>query len=428
MLRYRTRGSHINTLSNYQTIDGTCATPGVSNLIVNSKQGMFGHLETMSDIVTPDFKARSKRGDIVNTFMEYTSNVQKCSGSNHILRSINESCVATHTHAIEDASQGTFIYWAGVSLPPGNWRGLDVVSLIDAADIQAAVKVAATQAWQNASQHSADILTDLAESRETVGMLTNPTSSFKSLTNAINSGSKKGGKLGKGLKVVSGAARTSGDLWLQYRYGVRPLVKSVQGVLEALSVTKASERHTYRGSYTLYKSATTSGVKSWNGADHSWTQVSTDKVIIRSGLLFQEQVLPQSTALGLTGSGMLSVPWEVIPLSFVADWFVDVGSFLQGFAASFHKFPIAEWHSIRREQTVTWNVTGTALPVGTIYTLVKPATEVRYVSQIKKTRYPNLPGPSITLKPQSFEKVFSDLRGVDSFVLATQKFFKAVRG
>jgi len=422
MERYRVRGGLVPFKSNYYTIDGDCAHPGALQQVNNSTTGWNGTVETMSDIVTPGFKGKSARGEVIITAMQSSRNTQSCSGSNHILRSIAESCVTTHTHALEDASSGAFIYSS-----QGSGTQLVPPALLSSSDIWSGVLVAATQAWQNANAHQADILTDLAESRQTLQMLKNPTSSLQGLTRAItnSAGQKFGG--GK-VKILKALAKTPVDLWLQYRYGVRPLVSSVNGVLDALATSKVKERHTYRGSYSLHTQATTTGTISWNAANHTWQQTSTDDVQIRGGLLFQEEVIRKSTALGLTAGGMLAVPWEIVPFSFVADWFVNVGSFLQGFGTSYYKFPLGSWYTVRRERSATWNVTGTTLPVGSGYTLQKTATEKRTGRVIDKYRAYPLPGPSLTFKPQSFDKVLADLRVVDAFALAAQQFARIFRG
>lgn len=422
MERYRVRGGLVPFKSNYTTYDGDCAHPGALVQANNVTTGWNGTVETMSDIVTPGFKRKSAQGEVIISAMQSNLTQQNCGGSNHILRSIAESCVTTHTHSVEDASAGAFIYSSqGIGtllIPP---------SLISSSDIWSGVLVAATQAWQNANAHQADILTDLAEARQTVQMLRNPTSSLQGLTKAITN--SLGKKIGGGkVKILKAVAKTPVDMWLQYRYGVRPLVSSVNGVLDALATSKVKERHTYRGSYSLNAQSASSGTISWNAGNHSWIQSNTDNVSIRGGLLFQEEVIRKSTALGLTAGGMLAVPWEIVPFSFVADWFVNVGSFLQGFATSYYKFPLGSWYTVRRERTATWKVTGTTLPTPTGYTLQKPATEERFGRVVDKYRAYPLPGPSLTLKPQSFDKVLADLRIVDSFALAAQQFARIFRG
>jgi hypothetical protein len=117
------------------------------------------------------------------------------------------------------------------------------------------------------------------------------------------------------------------DLWLEGRYGWRTLLFDIQDFSEALS--SANDRRTrYRkaaglsvnGSWNAYSESTSSGMKSGDSSDISWTGNLKGTVVADievPGFRYN----PVTTA------------WEVTRLSFVVDWLWNVGQALD--AATF---------------------------------------------------------------------------------------------
>jgi len=112
-------------------------------------------------------------------------------------------------------------------------------------------------------------------------------------------------------------------MWLEIQYGVKPLL---QDVFEAM---KAYERHTAgprKSRFTVRKRIEWPTYVSdpLVNSYARWTVHSQTKRQIIAELT---EVLTEPRSLGLLDPA--SVAWELTPLSFVADWFIPIGSYLE---------------------------------------------------------------------------------------------------
>jgi hypothetical protein len=381
----------------------------------NNDYLLQGRLKVTTDTVTPSFRVRSRRGEIIITPYTTTTEEHGVSGEGYRLQH-GVTCVATGAKLIDtyDGPVQFAVHLGGAKLPP--------ISLITDAEINSAIGVAATQAWANSNGSDAQVLTDLGESRQTMDMFRRPASSLQPLLRAINR--SRQARLLSGLG--QGTVQTASALWLQYRYGVRPLVSSVNSICQALARPRVRMRNTYRGRYTLSRTASplstlTEGVVRSQVQEHQ-----TDLVEIRTGILIEE-VVEISTRLGIDASGMLSLPWELVPFSFVADWFINVGSFLQAISPSLTKRPLGTWYTVKRVRNRRMILYGSSVIPPSTSVLLRGNNGERYSFYTTKTRVPALPGPSLTFRPQALSNVFADLRGLDSFALALQNLGRIFR-
>lgn len=115
------------------------------------------------------------------------------------------------------------------------------------------------------------------------------------------------------------------SLWLQWRYGVLPLIMDMQGTLKALSRLHTSVRQTYRGKE---RSSDRSVVTSSQGYNSWWlytiTKVHEEELNTRAGVLLQLD----ADLMDRFGMKLYDVPssvYELIPYSFVVDWFLNLG-------------------------------------------------------------------------------------------------------
>jgi len=416
--RFRSGGGFVPVMSDWDSYDRFTCLSGKFHQATWTT-GMTGIYRTFSDTVTPEFKRLQSKGAIFNNPMSSSQETQSCSGSFSRVRSVAESCGATHVHNEEDIT-GPYAYYAQTGftkLPP--------VALVTDAEIASAIGVAATRAWEQSNGHLADILVDIAEMRQTLHMFTRPTNAIQPLLRAINSTKAKNLKK---LGDVGKASITSAqNMWLQYRYGIRPLVSSVTGILKALDKKPSMKRQTFRGNYSLSKVNSSPGTFDTWSTRIGYNDDVSDVVQIRAGILMEES-FDLSTSLGVDGAGLLSLPWEIVPFSFVADWFINVGSFLGGIVPFLQKHPAATWYTVTRQQSRVWKITSTAAVNPASYTIVRPAQEIRTLFLVSKKRVPGIPMPSIRLKPQALKNVLGDLRFLDAAALAMQQLGRAFKG
>jgi len=146
----------------------------------------------------------------------------------------------------------------------------------------------------------------------------------------------KGSKLRlPNLQDIKASSKNLSNYWLEYQYGWRPLLSDIYGSCEALanayylkkpleitgSATSNEVRYnweTQSGSFGL------SGGAAWHlKSNHSYSENS--RYTLR--VLEDEPLLQAMASTGLTNPALLA--WELLPYSFVIDWFLPVGNWLQ---------------------------------------------------------------------------------------------------
>lgn len=131
--------------------------------------------------------------------------------------------------------------------------------------------------------------------------------------------------VGRVSGTVTGVAS---DTWLAWQYGIRPLISDLEGAVKEYYKTRSVQpiirTFSARGSNSERGGGTLSGVR--ENYTTSWTQNAR----VRCSAQFQDSASAwDATAqrVGLTDPLLLA--WELIPYSFVIDWFINVGDFLQ---------------------------------------------------------------------------------------------------
>jgi hypothetical protein len=145
----------------------------------------------------------------------------------------------------------------------------------------------------------------------------------------------------KTMTTISAAS----NVWMEYRYGWRPLVyeiasyrdlliegvKSYDESVHRVAATQRTPEKFSSGSQTLSQRAySTNG--NWTDVmvnfeyRWKWSDKYTTIIYFRASAL--SDVEKYRVALGLTMGDLPGIAWELVPLSFVADWFVDTGLWL----------------------------------------------------------------------------------------------------
>lgn len=113
--------------------------------------------------------------------------------------------------------------------------------------------------------------------------------------------------------------------WLEYRYGWRTLVYDIKDLTKALNnIDSRRERYSERVGYTLTGSSNVTSEVNLTSA-RSGESITTEKswqVSVRGSVV--ADIKAPTFALN-----PVTTAWELTPYSFVVDWFVDVGQFLE---------------------------------------------------------------------------------------------------
>lgn len=305
---------------------------------------MYGHKDTAT--ATPNFKERVRAGEIiVNPYSVWKSTISTEPG----LRIINKKDV-TYSYGWYGLRQGDLvIQWLAeyrrvtaryevpveyfsVSDASSNWALPFYGSFrIDKEVVNAAVGEADGLVF--------DLLTNLAELPETLKWLADL---IKQAADATKAAHKKEIEVKKLLtkkgRTARQIAQAVASVWMQYRYAIMPISYSIEDVCKALE----SWKRTYgKVSEKYVETHTESDIRArfgFSDADDFELSVieasTTHRCAIKRGYDPRGMV---DALLQVLKLNPVTTAWELVPLSFVVDWFVNIGQVLTiSTAPSFH--------------------------------------------------------------------------------------------
>lgn len=213
------------------------------------------------------------------------------------------------------------------------------VDNLDHSDIKSALSqefssdfsIALTQAFSNIDESELLIAASVGELPETIKWLTSLFRRFVKLTRTFLS-KKVAINLLKSARKLTAKQATSdlADLWLEYRYAVRPLLFEAQQAAEAFNKELAlQQRFTARGhqNNTSTSSENVDVAQTYTGwCTTTFNTVVTSTYNARAGALYQIELSDErdwSVILGLDKP--FSVLWELTGGSFIFDWFFNLG-------------------------------------------------------------------------------------------------------
>ncbi len=240
-------------------------------------------------------------------------------------------------------------------------------------DIQTTTSYAANASWTGTSSQSyarayrkfqrlasvprAEVLLNVVEGRKSLDMIAARTFQIVNLAKALRSGRLgdawrymslnpnlslrdllRGGRLsgfsrsrGDSKKAVDNARarrqliKDVSSVILEWRYGWSPLMQDIQNAVEVLQKpyppTKIIARGSYNGSQKLFT----------YGGSAAITEHFSEHVTCRGTIQVTNPNLALANQLGFIN--LAYVAWEAIPFSFVVDWFLPVGNFLNNFTS-----------------------------------------------------------------------------------------------
>lgn len=239
-----------------------------------------------------------------------------------------------------------------------------------------------------------------------------------------------------GLKKTPGGVRKTRKLkdnWLEYRYGWTPIYLGVYNEMrrqyDRMKNQEPVRRVTVQASRTLpflkenKGDLTTSndsglpfGLFAFRVKQDTDTTVNCKKVAY---FRVHNPGLAQKAELGLTNPAL--VAWELVPLSFVVDWFVNVSDVLGQFDAWIGKTYIVGTNTTYVESTVRRYVTVLTAPDPAIYNATVYWLGQCIVAGKRTDRSVNNAPPSVM---PEFQVSLNPARLTDAFALLGQAFSK----
>jgi hypothetical protein len=190
------------------------------------------------------------------------------------------------------------------------------------------------KAYAKVGQSALGLGVELGELKETFHTIVNPLASLRSYLVR--------GKLQKTLRsiflwreqpgrLLLDTGKTVAETWAEIRYGLRPLLMSVQSVMEEID-RKVKEVGTIRREAGVFQTSRNSGSNAdLLGYDLSWKRKLhlETSATVRSCVYYRES-FPRGRFqnLGLAPEYIPEIAWELTRLSFVLDWILSVGNWL----------------------------------------------------------------------------------------------------
>lgn len=130
-------------------------------------------------------------------------------------------------------------------------------------------------------------------------------------------------ELAKAGKVVGASRQQLASRWLQFVYGVQPLMSEVNKIIEDISGSCKAVRK-----YSASSTRELTHVSSTTPSPTSVTTSYTIKLTVKAAVLVDTSVSIPKAAVSYGFAQPLAVAWELVPFSFVADWFYPLGGWL----------------------------------------------------------------------------------------------------
>lgn len=383
---------------------GTCSTAWLDIPAAAVIPCKLGVLETMDDYVTPNYHRRLAKGEIIFNPMTQIKQESRIDdpGSGYYRKTWNDvGCGVGLKEEID--YYGSFLpYWANANSQ--NQVIAIGVPLISDQAMKDAITEVSTRCLANRGKADQSLFEDLAQINQTLALIRHP---LKSVYSFIT-------KHGARAKLMSAA-----EAWLTYRYGVMPLVRDVTGIVAGLEKKIGKRRKTTRA-FAKLREISTSTV---NGGDAVCRIIigkqMSDECSFRA-MSLDEYVASVASNIGFETKDLITLPWELIPYSFVADWFVNIGDYLNALAPAPGYQQLGSCLVTVREVKVEYTVQGfQALPVGSpSFNITRGASGK--CSSIKTTRTRSILGrPGLVVK--SDFRFDSAIRMSDALSLLAQR-------
>lgn len=347
--RRRTTGAIGNSSSLGSETITTCS----GSVTVTTKQTVWpeGFQKYIDDVVTPGFKTKSSKGIIVNNPVYI--NTHEASGQITGMYVKTRKSGLTCTGSTEKVRvQEGYI--------PDTLNAYDRLHpIIDAAVSQvlpSLVTLAGTSAMSSMKEPDVMLGVTLLEREETLRMLRRPQGRLIDLLKSIRNQMRKDRKWRKRMgrrKVAITLGNYIIDRWLMYRYGIMPLVYDIQGLMKAATapIALSAQRHTARGKACA--NVDSDGIDSYT--EYTTTRshnVGTASAVVcaRAGIMYVH-TMDMRNRYGLSLGDIPSTLWESIPLSFVPDWAINIGDYLQAIQIDSSTKILSTWTTVEQTRT-----------------------------------------------------------------------------
>lgn len=366
-----------------------------------------GQTSTIGDWVVDRYHHRVKQGEVFfnPVSIKVTTATPSATGGDVHRRSKTTFVCGAQTVATEVRSLGNQIenlYRAAKGMPFTAGGLLPFNQQIATADYSDLVAELSTRVQSDRGRSAQDLFEDVAEIDKSLSILSDL---YKSVTKIVTATKAKH------------ASAAAAEVWLMYRYGIRPLVQDIAGVFEGLKQKLGRRRITTRARDSVSRSNTKLVTYSASDQVVDMQDFESDTVEIRVMSLdeFNASLLFN---IGFSPKSLVTLPWELVKYSFVVDWFVNAGEFLGALVPAFGFTQLGSCVVVRR--TLQHQIAALASRPATSSDIVVPASGSFVQVQQTTDRSSGLSSPSFGIK--SDFRLSNLTRVLDASSLLLQRF------
>lgn len=369
-MRYRTRNFDEEPKPysvNAMRITALCDGPPDVSTAGSISGSHVEHLEneTISDVVTPNFRKLVRNGAIINNPMTKTSVIQKNTISTlyseysweYYSTACNPDKWLSRTNVQSGTRPSSFTMGEPAALPD-----------VPDSDNQDLIDQAVNEAWSKVKLDQTMIYVQLAEANKTLISLQSIFFRAMRVFKALK-------RLDRKVLAKELSAKELSDRWMEARYSLRPLFYDMRGVINCLNgeLKSLNDRLTFRSrkSNSYISDETEVIVKQTYydslGESKKFAEQQTTLsrfVEVRAGVLTQLSTLSRIPSWGFTVP--IESLWELVPYSFVIDWFLTVGDTICAWTPNYGLDTKASWYTITDtvSRCAKYNRTWTEGPAG----------------------------------------------------------------
>lgn len=239
--------------------------------------------------------------------------------------------------------------WGFSSNPmPDHNAPVDPATLLTkyASDIDEINNVALSRHYQKLKNQKVDLATELSQAMLTVNMIADLSKRLVSVLLSL----RKLDLVGAFLKLFPTSRKEAANDFLVWQYGIKPLISDINGAAEHLA-EYLSKMQPVKSNGHAKRTVNTSVDSVVNGLQTNVTRSTTIRVKYGSSFGISDDVERQVSQLGFTNPAQ--VLWELVPYSFVVDWFLPIGNFMESLSALKGLNLIESYKTVFIEETET---------------------------------------------------------------------------
>lgn len=394
---------------------GTRVDGGTTIVLQNTARfANYPQKDVMIDIVTPGFAQRSASGDFVYNPMDQLRSTYT-GGDSGFKASITTGSIKETWEEV--ANVGYFYF----GIPSADPNTIDIDNL---------KTYVSTKTLANIKSSDFMGYVAAAEAQKTLRMLANPLGSVKSLLDWISQLRKARRNLRIDRGLAGGSRRVNGRTFyriarptsgpgkeireprdsivipigeaisgtvLANNLGLRPLMMDIDAILHQIPQAHKLARQTFRATESV-EAASTRTQTYYSGAYRFTANIETKhKVTVRGSVAVEDRF----DVLADFGLGLASLPesaWEIVPYSFIVDYFINVGDLLSALRAIATQNIVGSTLVTTIETTVvrTWTGTSITNPSWVVERAISGSDQYALYS---KQRRIGLESPGLALSP-----------------------------